>query len=451
MDFELDEDSWKDLLAQIDEGKVIPVVGAGVVTRDDRTPFYPWLAHRLAESLNVPVATLPASVDLNAVATAYLLDPNREPGKLYTRLNRILQEECPAPGQVLLDLASVLKFNLYLTTTFDPLLQKAINQVRYGGAEQTNMYAFSPKALVKDLPSRRCNLEGTNVFHLLGRFSAQPDYVVWEDDMLEFMFALNKSMKGMQKLGLDLKEHGLLFLGLNFSDWMLRFFLRIIKREPLSAVKCAFIADGPGDYSPQSLVLYFSAVSRDIKIMRQEPVAFCSELARRWRERNPAAAPRPSLPPVSAKMPRGAIFVSYAREDESAAANLVRGLQAAGCIVWYDRQRLRSGHHYPNLLHDEVTERCGLFLSLISRTTEQARESYFILERNWAAERAPRLAPGEEFYIPVIVDDLPSAPQREPKVFESKITYERLPGGEVTDVWVQHILEVQRNIMARPR
>ena len=65
-----DEDFWEDLLTLIEEGKVIPVIGAGVVTRgDDQQPFYPWLARRLAERLNIPNDALPAEVDLNSVAT----------------------------------------------------------------------------------------------------------------------------------------------------------------------------------------------------------------------------------------------------------------------------------------------------------------------------------------------------------------------------------------------
>jgi hypothetical protein len=54
----LDEDFWEDLLTLIDEGKVIPVIGAGVVTRsDDQRLFYPWLAQRLAERLGIPLET----------------------------------------------------------------------------------------------------------------------------------------------------------------------------------------------------------------------------------------------------------------------------------------------------------------------------------------------------------------------------------------------------------
>jgi TIR domain/SIR2-like domain len=448
---DLEEDFWEDLLTLIDEGKVIPVIGAGVVTRaDDQGLFYPWVARRLAEKLGISLDSLPAVFDLNAVATAHLL--NRGDGNaLYTRLARILRDECPAPGQSLIDLASVSAFNLYLTTTFDQLLQKALDLVRHDGANATSVYAFSPRARAKDLPKRRRDLPGVTVFHLLGRVSSMPEFVLWDDDMLEFIFALNKHMPVMERLGRDLKDHGLLVLGLNFSDWLVRFFLRVSKQEPFPTprVHRAYLADAPGDFSPQSLVLFFGAVCRDIFIMRQDPVAFCAELARRWRARHPDQEREASirLPPSNPEMPRGAIFISYAREDEAAAARVVQGLRVAGCTVWYDRDRLKSGQHWHNTLEDEVKTRCGLFLSLISHTTEATRESYFHLERNWAASRAERLAHDEEFYIPVVVDDSPLSAAREPRLFR-QIQATRLERGEITADFAERALELQRKAMS---
>src|SRR5262249_30534848 len=158
---------------------------------------------------------------------------------------------------------------------FDPLLQKALETVRNGSACPPFVYAFSPGARFQDLPTRRRDLPGTTVFHLLGRVSAMPEYVVWEEDMLEFVFALNKHMPLMERLGRDLKEHGLLFLGLNFSDWLVRFFLRVSRQEPLSTprVHRAYITEAPGAYSPRSLVLFMQAVSRDVHVMCQDPIA----------------------------------------------------------------------------------------------------------------------------------------------------------------------------------
>jgi serine/threonine protein kinase len=285
----LNNDFWEDLLELIKEGKVIPVVGAGVVTRgDDQALFYPWLARRLAERLGISPETGTRAMNLNDVATAYLLKRGNS-NTLYTLLQRILRDECPPPGQSLLDLASISAFNLYLTTTFDPLLRRAIDSVRQDSAGDTLDLAFSPMAEVKDLPARRRELPGTRVFYLLGKCSKKPDYVVWEEDMLEFLLALNHHMPVMQLLGRDLREHGLLVLGLNFSDWLVRFFLRVSKQEPLSTLRVhrAYLTDAPDDFTPQSLVLFFGAVSTDIHVICQDPVAFCAELARRWKKDHP--------------------------------------------------------------------------------------------------------------------------------------------------------------------
>ena len=133
-------------------------------------------------------------------------------------------------------------------------------------------------------------------------------------------------------------------------------------------------------------------------------------------------------------MPRGAIFISYAREDEAAAKRLKTGLESYGCTVWYDRERLQSGTNFHHSLEDEVKRNCALFLSVVSSATESQAEAYFHLERNWAAQRAERRPDHGrfEFYHLVIVDDLSRAEiRREPRLF-SGCQCERLPGGNIT-------------------
>ncbi len=453
----LDEAFWKVLLTQLDEGKVVPVIGSGVVTRgDDQELFHPWLARRLANLMwQIPPEELPAGCDLNWVAMKYLFD-RRGRNDIYTDIKGIIDEECPAPGKALLDLAGVEAFDLFLTTTFDPLLQQAIDAVRHGGAPRTAVCAFSPNGEVKDLPARRRDLRGPTVFHVLGKVSSAPQYVVWEEDMLEFVLALSRQMPHMERLARDLKEHALLFIGLNFTDWLVRFFLRVSKQEPFSTPQTnrAYLADGCGEFPAKSMVIFFQAVNPDIRVRCQNPVEFCAELARRWRLKHPKDPARESaattLPAIHSDMPRGAVFISYAREDESAAATIVRGLQAAGCTVWYDRERLQPAANWHNSLEDEVKRGCGLFLSVISRTTEATRESYYHLERNWAAARAQMMAHDEEFYVPVIIDDSPLETTREPRAFQH-IQATRLPDGGVTPDFAARILHLQTKAMSSRR
>jgi len=454
MNTDPDDSFWSDLLDLIETGRVIPVLGAGVVTRgDDEQLLYPWLARRLAEELRIPLETLPTQIDLNSVATAHLLNHGKL-SKLYTSTGRILKNECPAPGQALLDIASISAFNFYLSTTIDPLLQNALDLVRYGGQRHTTSYALlqGDELRERDIPCEIKELRTATIFNLLGKVTSFPqEYVVWEEDILEFVFILNKHMP--ERLGRELKKQGLLILGLDFSDWLVRFFIRATKQERLSGIQVhtAYVSDRSKETPPDSLVLFFGAVSKEIHVMRQNPIAFCAELARRWKERHPEDRPIEKLAalPSPQNMPRGAVFISYAREDEAAVVSIVRGLQSVGCVVWYDRDRLKSGQNWHNSLEDEVKTRCALFLSVISRTTESTRESYYHLERNWAAVRAERISHDEEFYIPVVIDDSPIPPAREPRVFHH-VQATPVPEGAISADFAAHILSLQRRAMEAP-
>jgi len=70
----IDSDFWEDLLVFIEEGKVIPVIGEGVVTfGPDNQNLYGWLAKSLAKKLQVPPDSLPATPTLNDVVCRHLL------------------------------------------------------------------------------------------------------------------------------------------------------------------------------------------------------------------------------------------------------------------------------------------------------------------------------------------------------------------------------------------
>jgi hypothetical protein len=442
-----DSDFWEDLLIFIEEGKVIPVIGESIVTfGDDDSNLYQWLAKRLAEKLQVPPGQLSENPTLNDVVCRHLLNGGAR-NVIYTRLHRVLRDECPTPGTTLRELASISAFNLFLTTTFDPLLENALNAERYGGQALTQRLSFFPEAADKDLPARKIELSRATVYHLLGCVSPSPEYVVWEEDALEFVCALHQHLPGMEKLARDLKEHGLLILGLNFSDWLVRFFLRITKQSRLSESRSntEVLAVGSAGTVPESMVLFFGGVSRNIQVVAADPAEFVAELASRWREKHPPAEGTPSefvLPP-ELEMPKGAIFLSYAREDEDAARRLKAGLERHGCTVWYDRDRLKPGGNWHNHLQDEVKGRCSLFLSVISRTTEGAPSGYFHQERNWASERQAMFSEGEEYYIPVVIDDSPLSTQREPRTFR-RVQATRLASGEVTEDFGKYLHALQQ-------
>ena len=190
---------WDQLLQFIDESRVIPVIGPELLLLDidgKKTLLYSYLAERLAQRLQL---TPEPEDTLNKVVCRYLAQGgDRE--DIYPALKQVMPQlsefKLPEP---LLKLAAILPLKLFVTTSFDPLLVHALNQVRYGGQEKTQVLTFSPESN-KDLPGPVEQLDRTTVFHLFGNLSAVPDYAVTDEDVLEFMHALQSKTTRPEKL-----------------------------------------------------------------------------------------------------------------------------------------------------------------------------------------------------------------------------------------------------------
>lgn len=102
--------------------------------------------------------------------------------------------EVPAP---LAQLAEIRRFKLFVCTTFDPLLARALDRVH--GAGSTATLAYSPERTA-DLPQGWELATGPLVFHLLGRVSTEPSYAVTDEDVLEFFHALQSENRRPQRL-----------------------------------------------------------------------------------------------------------------------------------------------------------------------------------------------------------------------------------------------------------
>jgi hypothetical protein len=140
-----------------------------------------------------------AAPSLNDIVCHHLLAGGGS-NLVYLRLSQILVAECPEPGPTLRAFAEMEPFRLFLTTTFDPLLVRALNAARFGGQPRTTVGAFAPSAddRVADLPARLKDLQGPLVHHLLGQVSPKPDYVVWEKDALEFVCGLQRRLEKLE-------------------------------------------------------------------------------------------------------------------------------------------------------------------------------------------------------------------------------------------------------------
>ena len=283
-------------------------------------PLMRVLAHKLAERLRVPADDCTGDDALHQVVCRYIQRGGRRE-EVYPRIRTLMKELAPVVPPILRELARIRHFNLFVTTTFDSLLAQALNEERFGGQARTVSLAYSPNSNA-DLTLDARQSETPTVFHLLGRMSASPDYVITEEDTLEFFTAIQSDTKRPNVLLDELKTSHLLLIGNTFPDWLARFFIRIAKhgRLSLQRAELEIIADRSVASDPK-LVLFLRNFSYRTQIFQQGNAAeFVHELAARYAEKHPAPAAGASLrdvrsdsapaPPAAPEMKPGSVFLS---------------------------------------------------------------------------------------------------------------------------------------------
>ena len=446
-----DEDLWDELIQLIEEGRVIPIVGRELLSFDlegKRVFLHQWLTSELAGALKVVSDDPSKLTSLNAVASEYLAQGG-EPEKIYNRVHRLLRARTIPIPEPLKKLASIRPFKMFISTTFDSLLTQAINEVWFEGVEHTKVVAYSPRDR-RDLPTDVERLETPLVFHLLGTVSPMQDYVVTEEDALEFVHSL-QSTGAPPNLSAALDDKPLLIIGCSFPGWLVRSFIRAARRTRLLMArgKTDFVVDSTGRAEPALLAFLRNFKTRTEFFHHTDAIAFVDELHARWHQRLAQQTPqdqRPRLPEITPMKP-GAVFLSYASDDRAAAQAIRDALDAAGIDVWFDRDRLMVGDVFENKIRRHI-ERASLFIPVLSRSCVTPERRFFRLEWDHA-QRVALMAPESSHYIlPVVIDDLPPDHEDIPWRFRV-VHWERLQHGRPTPDFVDLVRLLFRGYESR--
>jgi hypothetical protein len=402
-----DDDLWEALLASIAKGRVIPIIGPALSTVEvdgRRISIDRYVAEQLAERLSIGADEVIGEFNLGAIVSAHLRRKGRL-DDLYPKINGILAGKRFDPPEALVKLAKVTHFKLFVTTAFDSLLEAALDDVRGDGSRITESIGYVPSEMPDcDLRYGLKQLPAPTVYHIFGKTSALPEYVISDDDLLEYIFALQTD-KQPSNLFYELGSHYLLMLGGDFSDWLLRLFLRLAKRQRLSDPRRPsgdreILVDERSRTDP-ALVGFLSNFSPQTKVYAGGPTEFIDELWRRWSER--FAVPAADAPKASGRP----IFLSYARQDIAAARALKAGLEAHRFNVWFDENQMAGGEDFDYKIANALND-CAVFMPLISQNTERdLHDAYFRREWHLACERDTRNADRVKFIVPVIVDRTP--------------------------------------------
>jgi len=178
---ELDCHFWEQLLDRMEMQKVIPVVGPGAITFGrGEDMLHPWLAEKVAAKCHLQfAANLPKSLQ-------QVVDEQRRGGATYEEKRErlrlihlyvfnVLTGSGVQPGVTLYRLASIKDFQLFLTTSFDPLLAQAVEATQPAARPRDWVCAISFRDGFRDLPSSFGDLPYACVYHLLGKIRKAPD------------------------------------------------------------------------------------------------------------------------------------------------------------------------------------------------------------------------------------------------------------------------------------
>ena len=349
--------------------------------------------------------------------------------------------EIPAPLQ---KIAEITSFKLFITTTFDALLQQAIDHVRFAGARKTRSLRFSVTD-PDELPTDYGHLTEPVVYHLFGRYSAIPDYGVTEEDTLEFVHALQSEVTRPRLLFDALNSEQLLVIGATLKPWVSRFFIRLAKPERFwFARRKRDILVGRSAAADAELVDFLNHFSRYTDVFDQDAVQFVDELHRRWTEGHRKHEQSSSQSErVQEDLPDdcvpGAIFLSYASEDRDVVGRIDAQLRQAGLDTWFDRSQLEGGDRWRLKIKENI-ERCSLFVPIISRHSLSPRRRFFREEWRVALEQGHMASPDPAlpFLLPIVVDDTRmDAPALRP--YFEELQWHRVEEGVLDDAFVTRL------------
>jgi hypothetical protein len=448
------ERQWETLLDSIEDGRVIPVIGPELVLLpDDGTlvPIDQWIAKRLLKRLNLPEAGLPKRLTYNDVVSKYMSEGG-DRQEIYSDIYAILKPGIALPeDHALRDLVSIEPFRLFVLLTCDPALAQAIDEAR--PQQRAQRIAYAPNN-VSDLPGPFETLTQPVVFHLLGKACCAPEFVTCEEDLLEFLHALQDRQRQPEYLFDALREHYLLILGCGLNDWVTRFFLRASRSAGLSQSRrfCETLVGEQAD-DAAGLLLFLENFSRKTRVIKTSSYAFVKELAQRWRQRHHGETPPPrpaAVAPVVKTMARGAVFISYASENREAAKQLAHALSVRELDVWFDREALQAGDDWDEKIRRNV-ERCSLFVPVVSRETlrESNRRRYFWREWNSASRIADGIAASEPFIVPVVIDDTRMDSADALPASFSRVQAIDAPGGKIDAASVSRLVKLVQEFHRR--
>ncbi len=437
---------WNRLLNEIETKKLLPIIGNELLEIEidgKQTAFYQHVSHEVMLALDMDCSDEIPPKSLAEVAYRYM-----DPMEVYHTAHEIINErEWPIP-KALLKLAEITDFDLYVTLTPECLMAKALDKVRFAKQQTTKVLSYSPQTQLIDLPDAygKDNETIPTVFKLFGDINMRPDYVITEEDVLDFIHHLQVQDLRPTNLFDILGNRSLALMGCSFENWLTRFFFFTTRNNDLFSTKGARGVIADQKTKTDNPLHPFLERNHTLLFTEGDAIDFVNELHRRWKERNSKIQISNQAKTKKQDAEIISVFVSYATEDRQAAERAKKALQQQGIVVWMDQEKLEGGDNFKQEIEKNI-KKCKAFIPIISKNTiTVTEERFFRKEWNCAIDVSKGWPVSYPFIHPLVIDDTSITNEYIPSEFSDRHQHYCANGNVGEDFAIKLIRSLRRHL-----
>lgn len=357
---------WDQLMDVVGQENVVPVIGSEVYLDNNNVLLYESIARAINHGAS------PDKHVFHKAAGTYLartLRPN------YAGLNNIVRNAV-APYAAsdfpwITLIASVSKFKIYINTTYDNLLERAliragraVKRVNYMPWYRTDMGALEKfqEHLKKD--------NGVVLFNAFGTF-VDPRPCYSENDLIELVNSLTIDMKSNNLFFTKVAQSSNLFIGCSYKNWLMRFVSWSVPATPyapgLEPPKRFFTKNiVSDDNDDRDLVSFFESKLGYETFLLGSPVQFLSDFMREVSTRNWFAD-------------NHNCFINFDGAQRTTAQQLFDEL-SVDVKPWMDSHAMQQGNQVSKVIKDKILY-ANVFIAIV--TSQYDDNSYQAREINW--------------------------------------------------------------------
>lgn len=376
-----EEPLWDKLIQNIIDGKVIPVIGPGMITING-TDINTFIINGISRKLSIT----PLSFSELVYAPEYLRE-YRNRDCIYYQVNTIFSKRKFPSNPLLERLLSIRQFPFVITTSFAPIVEDTMRDI---WKDELRVLRFNNNPMENDDIKTGADLRKPTVYYMFGKVcEGVKKYVLTDTDMLDYVssWLSNDNRARPKNLCNELKDKYLLMLGNNYSNWLFRFIWYSMRKSDLGHGMLTY------DSMDESLIAFLQRTETFTKQNTAEVIdQIISRLDKKLAENEKTKFNKPEE--------NMDVFISYSRSDSEVAEKLYDTLTMQGKRVWYDKHNLTDGGNFMEEIRKAIRT-AKYFIPVLTDNITKEKDFSHVYRNEWDTAIEVAISMGRTYIIPL--------------------------------------------------